>query len=230
MLIIFFFFPGRELRGLQDINIFVMRLYIKYWFKCSIPTKAASNDLQLFKDLMEYETINKTLVEAVLNVLSRHLWYLSETLIGLSFFNESISLEEKKLMISAMEKPGYDENPKKALISKNIANQLQLCDFVTENTKYFFSAICGNLNLSSFLTTEPENWKENRNYLSAKIKVDKMQIVNDVAERAIAMVSSFNDKLTKNEEEKQLIFQVVERFREEFPNRITKSQMIEKLL
>lgn len=205
-----------------------MRIYIKYWFECSVPTKAAVNDLKLYKELIEYEEIDKPIADAVIQVLSRHLWYLSETLVGLAFFNDYVSLAEKRLMVAALENPGYDENPKKAIISKERVNQLRLCDFVTENTKYFFNAVCESSS-QEFLEMDPESWNKNNNYLSAKEKVEKMLIVNDVAERAIALASSFNDKITKKEDEKQLLFQVIERYREEFPNKLTKSQMKEKL-
>lgn len=205
-----------------------MRPYIKYWFECSIPTKAALNDLKLFKQLVEYDEIDKPLAEAVLQVLSRRLWYLSETLIGLAFFNDCIPLEEKRLMVSALENPGYDENPKKTIISKDRVNQLYLYDLVTENTKHFFNAICES-STQEFLEMDPEKWNENNNYLSAKIKVNKIFILNDVAERAIALVSSFNDKITKKEDEKQLLFQVIERYLEGFPINLTKCQIKGKL-
>lgn len=229
---LFSLFSDKELRELQRINIFIMRLYIKYWFECTIPTKAAINDLQLYKDLIEYEAIDKILAEAILQVFSRHLWYLSESLVGLSFFNNNISLEEKRIMVSALKKPGYDENPKKAVINKQRANQLDLSDFISENTLHFFNAVCdksSDVSAQEFLEINPKDWHTNNSYLRVKLKVDEMLIVNDVAERAIAMVSTFNDKLTKNEDEKQLLFQVVEHYRNEFPNKMTKLQMMNKL-
>ena len=51
-----------------------------------------------------------------------------------------------------------------------------------------------------------------------------MIVVNDNAERGVALIKSFNTHLTKNEEQLQYILQIVEKHREIFPN-ITKSIM-----
>lgn len=135
-------------------------------------------------------------------------------------------------MVAALNKPGYDENPKKAIISKQIAEEMNLSDFVTENTMFFFNAVCKNssdMSPHDFLHINVQQWNTNETYIRAKLKVDRMLIVNDVAERAIALVSNFNEKLTKNEGEKQLLFQVVEHYKKEFPNNMTNAQMIDKL-
>jgi molybdopterin-guanine dinucleotide biosynthesis protein A len=42
--------------------------------------------------------------------------------------------------------------------------------------------------------------------------------VNDAAERTVALVSAYNNTLTKNEDELQDILQVVETHRVRFPN------------
>ena len=47
--------------------------------------------------------------------------------------------------------------------------------------------------------------------------MEKLQVVNDGAERGVAMISAFNDTLTRDEETKQALLQVVEHHRRLHP-------------
>ena len=44
-----------------------------------------------------------------------------------------------------------------------------------------------------------------------------VKVVNDLAERGVALVQEFNASLTKNEEQKQYLLQVIEDHRRKFP-------------
>jgi hypothetical protein len=50
------------------------------------------------------------------------------------------------------------------------------------------------------------------------IKVKSLKVVNDAAERGVALIQTFNGILTNQEEEKQFLLQVVEKHRHDFPN------------
>jgi len=41
----------------------------------------------------------------------RHLWYVSELLIGFRFFDDEVSVEDKRLMVSALDEDGGMEKP-----------------------------------------------------------------------------------------------------------------------
>jgi len=43
-------------------------------------------------------------------------------------------------------------------------------------------------------------------------------VVNDTAERGVALMQSYNSILTKNEDHKQYLLQVMEQHRQKFPN------------
>ena len=45
-----------------------------------------------------------------------------------------------------------------------------------------------------------------------------MKVVNDTAERGIALMQQYNSSLTKNEEQKQFLLRLVERHRKTFPS------------
>ena len=75
----------REQNGLRDLCIFYARVYVKNWISAPLAVKAPSNDLHLYKDLEAYRTVNKGISEATTKKMGRHLWYLSEELVGFPF-------------------------------------------------------------------------------------------------------------------------------------------------
>ena len=76
----------------------------------------------------------------------------------------------------------------------------------------------------TFLEVDSSEWNANEGFKNTKMFIEKMIVVNDNAERGVALIKSFNTHLTKNEEQLQYILQIVEKHREIFPN-ITKSIM-----
>lgn len=44
------------------------------------------------------------------------------------------------------------------------------------------------------------------------------KVTNNTAERELALATSFNSSITKQEEQKQFLLQVVENYRKRFPN------------
>lgn len=60
----------------------------------------------------------------------------------------------------------------------------------------------------SFLEIDPTEWKNNTNYKFGKKVVDALHIVNDTTERGVKLIEEFNEKFTKNEEQKQCLLQV----------------------
>lgn len=78
-----------------------MRIYAKYWYGAQSAPSAPGNDLQLLKDLKLYEETNPKVSKVALKIMSQ-LWYLSEELVGLAFFDNKISLDTKKNMVKAL--------------------------------------------------------------------------------------------------------------------------------
>jgi len=63
-----------------------------------------------------------------------------------------------------------------------------LADLVGSNSMLFFKVLgCSH----SFLTTPPQQWISNNDYLEAKAIVNYMSVVNDVAERGVKLCSDF---------------------------------------
>ena len=102
------------------------------------------------------------------------------------------------------------------ILERNITN-VTLENFVSELTMDFFKIINDD-KLPQFLKMPPSTWRENDEYLAIQKKVQQLVVVNDHAERGIAMINEFNGILTNNEEQKQFLLQVVEQHRKNFPN------------
>src|SRR5688572_21838381 len=91
----------------------------------------------------------------------------------------------------------------------------RLHDFVTRNTRKFFQI----LGLpDSFLDTDPDTWMTNLSYLHAEEVVRDLHVVNDTAERGVALMQEYNALLTKDEEQTQFALQVVQEHRKLYPD------------
>ena len=90
-----------ESKNLEEVCKFIASIYVKHWFSASDAASAPRNDLHLLKSLQDYRNINEKIASAALNKIKNHLWYLSEQLIALSFFDDEISIDTKQKMKEA---------------------------------------------------------------------------------------------------------------------------------
>lgn len=93
---------ARELKGLRDVCIFVIRFYIKAWFTAPLAIQAARHDLTLLQELIQYSAFHETICRAALSKLVNHFSYLSEDIILLSLFDDGVPVETKVEIISAI--------------------------------------------------------------------------------------------------------------------------------
>lgn len=90
-----------------------------------------------------------------------------------------------------------------------------LSNFIGPASHLFFDVLGLD---KSFLEIEVDKWSVLPSFLEAKKIVKGLKVVNDCAERGIALATTFNKSLTKQEEQKQYLFQVVENHRKRFPD------------
>lgn len=78
---------------------FVASLYIRVWFEATSSAKAPANDLLFLKKLSQskYSNSKIQLSRKQMSAFSWHLGYLSEEMVGLAFFNSSVTEEQRKL-------------------------------------------------------------------------------------------------------------------------------------
>ena len=73
-----------------------------------VPWSAPAQDLNLMKSLLAYRDIE--ISKATSSCLARHMWYLSERLIALAFFDDGVSCAIKRDMVKASQEQIRLEN------------------------------------------------------------------------------------------------------------------------
>ena len=211
---------AKEENGLHDLLCFTIAGgYIQAWFNAAIPSSAPRNDITFIQRLQKYAEVKRDVAAGATRKFLRHLWYLSEEMVGLAFFDSSIDTEEKRAMVQSLQISGKLDPPAKRiqleLTQLSEWKSLKPSTFVTEQTKQFFDGL--RLPQSS-LCKDPEVWHEDADYIAAEKIVSGQKVVNDTAERGVALIQEFNDILTNNEEQKQFLLQVVSQHRKLCPD------------
>jgi len=125
-----------------------------------------------------------------------HLWYLSEELVALAFFDDKVPNDAKWKMVLSLQKPAAEHPLKRANVDPPAVRAKQLEDFVTFSTCRFFN-ITGFS--ASFLDKDVEAWTDDENYKSTRDSVRCMRVVNDIAERGVALMDEYNKVHTTDE-------------------------------
>ncbi|XP_044577706.1 uncharacterized protein LOC123260590 [Cotesia glomerata] len=221
-----FVLTSKELNSLRKICIFIVMVYLNAWFSTTSATTAANHDLEFLKKLIEYKEINASISSATCHKMTLHLWYLNDELAILSLFDETVPLEMKKKIVKAVKtREAMNPKAKKFIIDQNNLNlimQKDLSDFVSQKSLNLFKIFelpYDFLDLDIELWSSDDSYRENQNYFK------QLKVVNDVAERGVALITEYNQCLTKNEEQFQYLLQVVKEHREKYPN-YNKSQFM----
>jgi len=71
--------------------------------------------------------------------------------------------------------------------------------------------------LLCFMDVDPREWPENKTYQNALPTVECLRVVNDIAERGVALAEEYTDNLASGSDHKQAVYEVVHRDRLERP-------------
>lgn len=205
----------RELGALRDICLFLVKLYIKVWFGCTNAISAPCQDLCFVKSSIEYAKMDPAVSATVLKKMQNHLWYLSEELVALAFFDPDVTFEEKRLMIERMKSvdPIVKLVNDRSHLKLSDFHQYNLSDFVSEKTKHFFKRF--DLSLE-FLMYDPSTWETKFDFEEGWSFCKDLFVTNDTAERGVKFMKDYNKVLTNDEDGKQMLLQVVEAYRKKF--------------
>ena len=169
--------------------VFVL-VYIEAWFTAPSAMKAPRRDLNLMKVLQEYKNMNSKISQATSQKLQRHLWYLSEEIISLALFDDEVPLATKRKWLRAMRiertdlKTGKIENRcNKSL--ESIENS-ELADFTTNHSTRLFKILGIE---HSCIDSDPNTLDDNNpSFKTARAHLKTQQVVNDHAEREVALI------------------------------------------
>jgi hypothetical protein len=140
---------------------------------------------------------------------------LSEELVILALFDDEIGNEIKQSMVRALEHTGEEHPSKRITMDPKLIQTKELADFVTSNSRKFFT-ITGFS--SNFLAKDVTQWAEDDEYRRVKASVRCIRVVNDTAERGVALMEEYNKLHTTNEEQKQFMLLVVKQYRNQHPD------------
>lgn len=198
-----------EKANFKEMSLFAGLIYVKAWIQCPLASDAAVNDLIFFKQLKEYAIISEVVSTVAIKKFERHLWYLGPELIVLSLFSNEISPKEKRQILDKMQEKNGDWKIRGIrLKGSGDLHKKKLSDLIGCQSMNAINSL--QLNLGFMYNLDTEKWADSKEYEIAKSYVDHIAVVNDVAERSLALMTNFNEKLTRKESKKQLILQVVQ--------------------
>lgn len=213
----------RECQGLRDLNIFLAKVYVKYWFLAPKANTAARNDLQLLQQLDGYHKHN--IGAATSRKLAGHLWYLSEDLILFSLFDPDVDAPTKRAMLKVAREKDGDNSFKRAAVDLANIQQRTLVDFVSKKSKAVFASLGIP---DGFVNEDPDEWSDRDDFIAAKATVCSLATTNDHAERGVALIQeATQSKRFRSEDQLQYALQVIEQNRALFPD-AKKSTLLKK--
>ena len=71
-------------------------------------------------------------------------------------------------------------------------------------------------------------WDKNEDFQKGLNIVNNLHVTNDTAERGVKLMEEYNMVLTKNEDQKQYVLQVIDDYRRKYPNSL-KSTVLKPL-
>ena len=208
----------REETAIKAISTFIIQFYIKYWFQTRLAISAPRLDLQLLKALKLDGSIA---AKAAMQKLLGHLWYLNDHLIALSFFDAEVPNQIKEKMVQNL-KIEREENSMRAKLPENQLAECDLSSFVSEHTKFFFETFGFSL---EFLSLPVNSWNEQSDFVEMKNKLKHFRVVNDSAERGVALMHKFNKLITNDEEQKQYLLTVIAAHRKKYSKSVKKTEL-----
>ena len=136
-------------------------------------------------------------------------------LYGLTLFDSRLSVEENRKMVSALQKSGTDNPPRHIDMKKILFFKLSCLTLTQKNSKKLL--VLNKISLQ-FLLKDPSLWEQDSSFIEAREKVQRLEIVNDLGERVVALIQAFNPLLTKQEDQKQYLLHIVEEHQKQFPS------------
>lgn len=209
----------RAVTALRHICIFIVCFYVRIWFMAPRAIKAPQQDLSLLQSLVNFKSINALVAETALKKLKGHLWYLTEELAALALFDSSVPLRVKDKMVEAIrEREGTTDNTKRIKLTQQMDQSLpeiDLSHFVSKKSMQLFE-ITGLPH--GFLEESVSTWESNEDFMKCLTVFKDLKVVNDVAERGVALAEEYTGLITKDEDQYQYLLQVVKAHRKQYPN------------
>jgi hypothetical protein len=93
---------AKEKRGLKELALFISLIYGRFWHEAPLASHAPLNDAMMLGLLKKYP--NRIIADAAYKACTQHLWFFSEHLVGLAFFDDRVPLDVKRQPTSSCQR------------------------------------------------------------------------------------------------------------------------------
>lgn len=211
-----------EEKNLKEFCLFSALIYVKAWISCPIPSDAPVNDLAFYRRLHEYAEINEKISTIAIKKFQNHLWYLGPEIIPLALFSSKLPQEEKESLVQQLKSYPEDWSIRKIRRKDHAGLEKKWLEELVDSSSVPALRSLG-FNIDFIFNREVTDWNSCPEYEEAINIIKSLKVVNDAAERSIALMSCFNTSITTSETEMQKVLQVVEDHRKRVPNKPTKN-------
>ena len=207
-----------EKAQVDEICTFILIFYVKAWFQSPLPTAAARNDLSFMYNMMRYRQVaaKPTTIMAVMQSCYRHLWYLVPQTVVFALADADLPDRQKEAMarkLHSFERTKIDGGkPVFPFVDLSGGEIPCMSSFVTSDSWLVFDFL-GLTEVQDWLTIPAVHWENFSQFKKVKEFAQNISVCNDIAERGIALISSYINK-AESEEQRQALLQVVEQHRE----------------
>ena len=205
---------------LRRMCLFNALFYVKAWLSAGSAADAPVNDLRLWNDLMWYKRFDPAVAQAAMTALHRHLWYLTEEIAPFALFSTLLSDSNKKQVVRQLRR---HEDDATSCLQQGVpifpqlstSSPIQLSSLVGAKSWQLFRVLQVDNN---WMTLPPTQWVTDAAYNEAAMFVHNCKVVNDMAERAVKLITDFAGTITQDEVQRQYLLQTVEKHRREISN------------
>ena len=141
-------------------------------------------------------------------VLRRHTWYLTEELIPLCLFNSNLPEETLNNLAKQISELPEERHVIRKPILPDLTPSSTITDFVGPRSTVFFDILGVPY---SFL--KESDWRSSPDFNQIRKALKTLTPLNDSCELALALATTFNEKITKDEASFQDLLLVVEAHR-----------------
>ena len=210
-----FLMSEEEKRQVVEISKYILIFYVKHWFQSPLPTCAARNDLTFMANILKYRLqVSPKITFSVMQSCYRHLWYLVPQTVVLALADPGLADVEKEGMarkLHSLERKkivsGKPEFPQIIFRGEDITLP-EMSSLVSSDSWLLFD-ILGLTGSQDWLTIPANLWTNFVEFKRLREFSENISVCNDVAERGVALITSYINK-SESEEQRQALLQVVE--------------------
>ncbi|KAG7160662.1 hypothetical protein Hamer_G032231 [Homarus americanus] len=151
----------------------------------------APNDLLFLKKISDYTKVDKEVSEEATQIYQSSVVPQQEV-VGFAFFDMNVG-DEKQRMVDSLKRL-------KMWLSSQDVNDIHLEDFVSSAISKFYM-----LNLPTDFLQLSHLCGKLMQVIAKQKKLKTMKVVNDVAERGVALIQDYIHVITKDEEQRQFL-------------------------